>query len=165
MACTRRNLAVIQDLLRHGADPALRNKDGWTAFHIACRKGDPLVVDYLLTFAPDIWRTESKTCRTPLHTAGKNVHIHMIIKPTPPSSVMGNIHFHSAVTRCEWQKHNFVCFFKLMSIHTFFSSNARLRGGCQDLAWEVGNKLFSCYYLFYFFSKITLVTFSTTFLL
>ncbi|XP_056878470.1 ankyrin repeat domain-containing protein 16 isoform X2 [Takifugu flavidus] len=69
MACTRSSLAVIQDLLSHKADPALRNKDGWTAFHIACRKGDPLVVGYLLTVAPDIWRTESKTCRTPLHTA------------------------------------------------------------------------------------------------
>lgn len=88
MACTRRNLAVIQDLLRHGADPALRNKDGWTAFHIACRTGDPLVVDYLHTFAPDIWRTESKTCRTPLHTAGKTVQLHMT--PAPPFSVMGN---------------------------------------------------------------------------
>ena len=78
MACTRRNLAVIQDLLSHGADPSLRNKDGWTAFHIACRKGDPLVIDYLLTFAHDIWRTESKTCRTPLHTAGEKLHIHVI---------------------------------------------------------------------------------------
>lgn len=71
MACTRSSLAVIQDLLSHKADPVLRNKDGWTAFHIACRKGDPLVVGYLLTVVPDIWRTESKTCRTPLHTAGK----------------------------------------------------------------------------------------------
>lgn len=72
MACTRRNLPVIRDLLSHGADPALRNKDGWTSFHIASREGDPLVVQCLLTSAPDVWRTESKTCRTPLHTAGKD---------------------------------------------------------------------------------------------
>ncbi|XP_047431940.1 ankyrin repeat domain-containing protein 16 [Mugil cephalus] len=69
MACTRRNLEVIQELLCHGADPALRNKDGWNSFHIACREGDPLVVQHLLLAAPDIWRTESKTRRTPLHTA------------------------------------------------------------------------------------------------
>ncbi|XP_058480735.1 ankyrin repeat domain-containing protein 16 [Solea solea] len=69
MACTRRNLDVIQELLCHGADPALRNKDGWNSFHIACREGDPLVVTHLLLFAPDVWSTESKTRRTPLHTA------------------------------------------------------------------------------------------------
>ncbi|XP_073336485.1 ankyrin repeat domain-containing protein 16 [Pagrus major] len=69
MACTRRNLAVIQELLCHGADPALRNKDGWNSFHIACREGDPLVIQHLLLMVPDVWRTESKTCRTPLHTA------------------------------------------------------------------------------------------------
>ncbi|KAM8740611.1 ankyrin repeat domain-containing protein 16 [Acanthopagrus schlegelii] len=69
MACTRRNLAVIQELLCHGADPALRNKDGWNSFHIACREGDPLVIQHLLLTVPDVWRTESKTRRTPLHTA------------------------------------------------------------------------------------------------
>ncbi|XP_031162050.1 ankyrin repeat domain-containing protein 16 [Sander lucioperca] len=69
MACTRRNLAVIQELLCHGADPALRNKDGWNSFHIACREGDPLVIQHMLLVAPDVWKTESKTRRTPLHTA------------------------------------------------------------------------------------------------
>ncbi|CAG5927243.1 ankyrin repeat domain-containing protein 16 [Menidia menidia] len=69
MACTRKNLEVIQELLFHGADPTLRNKDGWNAFHIACREGSPMVVEHLLNTATDIWRTESKTCRTPLHTA------------------------------------------------------------------------------------------------
>ncbi|XP_074554197.1 ankyrin repeat domain-containing protein 16 [Halichoeres trimaculatus] len=69
MACTRRNLDVIQELLHHGADPSLRNKDGWNSFHIACREGDPSVVQHLLLTAPDVWRTESKTRRTPLHTA------------------------------------------------------------------------------------------------
>ncbi|XP_075932284.1 ankyrin repeat domain-containing protein 16 isoform X2 [Anarhichas minor] len=69
MACTRRNLGVIRELLCHGADPALKNKDGWNSFHIACREGDPLVVQHLLVVAPDVWRAESKTRRTPLHTA------------------------------------------------------------------------------------------------
>ncbi|CAN9508087.1 unnamed protein product [Ophioblennius macclurei] len=69
MACTRRDLAVIEELLQHRADPALRNKDGWNCFHVACREGDPLVVQHLLRVAPDVWRAESKTRRTPLHTA------------------------------------------------------------------------------------------------
>lgn len=71
MACTRRNLDVIQELLRHGADPELKNKDGWNSFHVACREGDPLVVRRLLLAAPGVWRTESTTRRTPLHTAGR----------------------------------------------------------------------------------------------
>ncbi|KAA8578054.1 hypothetical protein FQN60_018676, partial [Etheostoma spectabile] len=69
MACTRRNLGVVQELLDHGADPALRNKDGWNSFHVACREGDPQVVRHVLLVAPDVWKTESKTRRTPLHTA------------------------------------------------------------------------------------------------
>nr|XP_016849037.1 PREDICTED: ankyrin repeat domain-containing protein 16 [Anolis carolinensis] len=69
MACTRRNLEVIQDLVQHGANPLLKNKDGWNCFHIACREGDPRVIQYLLDVSPGIWDTESKIRRTPLHTA------------------------------------------------------------------------------------------------
>ncbi|XP_077357024.1 ankyrin repeat domain-containing protein 16 [Festucalex cinctus] len=69
MACTRRNLDVIRELIEFSANPLLKNKDGWNAFHIACREGDPLVVRYLLDVTPDVWRSESKTRRTPLHTA------------------------------------------------------------------------------------------------
>lgn len=71
MACTRHNLEVIRVLLDHGADPTLQNKDGWNAFHIACREGDPAVIKHLLYIRPEVWRTESKTRRTPLHTAGR----------------------------------------------------------------------------------------------
>ncbi|XP_010619721.1 ankyrin repeat domain-containing protein 16 isoform X2 [Fukomys damarensis] len=69
MACTRKNLEVIQDLVGHGANPLLKNKDGWNSFHIASREGDPLILQYLLTVCPDAWKTESKIRRTPLHTA------------------------------------------------------------------------------------------------
>ena len=70
MACTRKSLDVIQDLVGHGANPLLKNKDGWNSFHIASREGDPLILQYLLTVCPDAWKTESKIRRTPLHTAG-----------------------------------------------------------------------------------------------
>ncbi|XP_063067849.1 ankyrin repeat domain-containing protein 16-like [Engraulis encrasicolus] len=69
MACTRRSLEVMELLLGAGASASLKNKDGWTAFHIACREGDPAVIQHLLLVDSEIWRTESKTKRTPLHTA------------------------------------------------------------------------------------------------
>ncbi|XP_059367877.1 ankyrin repeat domain-containing protein 16 [Carassius carassius] len=69
MACTRRNLNVILELLNHGADPVLQNKDGWNSFHIACREGDPAIIHHLLLAKPEVWKTKSKTGRTPLHTA------------------------------------------------------------------------------------------------
>lgn len=71
MACTRRNLEVIQALVEHGANPLLKNKDGWNCFHIASREGHPHVLRYLLEVAPGSWDTESTIQRTPLHTAGK----------------------------------------------------------------------------------------------
>ncbi|XP_024588083.1 ankyrin repeat domain-containing protein 16 isoform X5 [Neophocaena asiaeorientalis asiaeorientalis] len=69
MACTRRNLEVVQDLVEHGANPLLKNKDGWNSFHIASREGDPLILRYLLAVCAAAWKTESKIGRTPLHTA------------------------------------------------------------------------------------------------
>nr|XP_055046909.1 ankyrin repeat domain-containing protein 16 [Misgurnus anguillicaudatus] len=69
MACTRRNLDVISELLDHGADPVVQNKDGWNSFHIACREGDPVIIQHLLLAKPEVWKTKSKTGRTPLHTA------------------------------------------------------------------------------------------------
>ncbi|NXP96109.1 ANR16 protein, partial [Passerina amoena] len=69
MACTRKNLEVIQTLVEHGANPLLRNKDGWNCFHIASREGHPEVLRYLLDVSPSCWDTESTTGRTPLHTA------------------------------------------------------------------------------------------------
>ncbi|KAM4901060.1 ankyrin repeat domain-containing protein 16 [Sylvia borin] len=69
MACTRKNLEVIRTLVEHGANPLLRNKDGWNCFHIASREGHPEVLRYLLDVSPSCWDTESTTGRTPLHTA------------------------------------------------------------------------------------------------
>ncbi|XP_010408321.2 ankyrin repeat domain-containing protein 16 isoform X1 [Corvus cornix cornix] len=69
MACTRKNLEVIKTLVEHGANPLLRNKDGWNCFHVASREGHPEVLRYLLDVSPGCWDTESTTGRTPLHTA------------------------------------------------------------------------------------------------
>ncbi|KFV19582.1 Ankyrin repeat domain-containing protein 16, partial [Tauraco erythrolophus] len=69
MACTRQNLEVIKALVEHGANPLLKNKDGWNCFHIASREGHPQVIQYLLAVSPGSWATESTIKRTPLHTA------------------------------------------------------------------------------------------------
>ncbi|KAM9028941.1 ankyrin repeat domain-containing protein 16 isoform 1-T1 [Ara ararauna] len=69
MACTRKNLEVIKALVEHGANPLLKNKDGWNCFHIASREGHPHVLRYLLDVSPRSWDTESTIKRTPLHTA------------------------------------------------------------------------------------------------
>lgn len=45
LSCTKDNVAVIKELLESGADVLLKNKDGWTPFHIACRS----VLDTMLT--------------------------------------------------------------------------------------------------------------------
>ena len=45
LACTKDNVAVIRELLESGADVLLKNKDGWTPFHIACRS----VLDTMFT--------------------------------------------------------------------------------------------------------------------
>ncbi|NWS54804.1 ANR16 protein, partial [Chunga burmeisteri] len=69
MACTRKNLDVIKALVEHGANPLLKNKDGWNCFHIASREGHRQVLQYLLDMSPGSWDTESTIKRTPLHTA------------------------------------------------------------------------------------------------
>ncbi|KAM9634973.1 ankyrin repeat domain-containing protein 16 isoform 7-T13 [Morphnus guianensis] len=75
MACTRQNLEVIKALVEHGANPLLKNKDGWNCFHIASREGHPQVLQYLLDVSPSSWDTESTIKRTPLHTAGASTNL------------------------------------------------------------------------------------------
>ncbi|NXD28524.1 ANR16 protein, partial [Spelaeornis formosus] len=86
MACTRKNLEVIQTLVEHGADPLLRNKDGWNCFHLASREGHAEVLRYLLAVSPRCWDTASSTGRTPLHTAdfgGASSSV-LVFSPLPP---------------------------------------------------------------------------------
>ena len=37
LACVKGNLEIVQYLLTKEADIYFRNKDGWNAFHLACR--------------------------------------------------------------------------------------------------------------------------------
>jgi ankyrin repeat protein len=46
--------------VRHGADLELKNKDGWTAFHIAARTGDHQLIAFLADISPAAWNTVSR---------------------------------------------------------------------------------------------------------
>ncbi|KAM8820170.1 ankyrin repeat domain-containing protein 16 [Eudromia elegans] len=78
MACTKANLEVIKLLVEHGANPLLKNKDGWNCFHIASREGHLPVLQYLLDVSPTCWDTESTIKRTPLHTAAMHGRVDVV---------------------------------------------------------------------------------------
>ena len=71
LACTKSDMDVIRILIEEGAASlSMRNKDGWTCFHLACRQGQPNIIAYFLALEPRLWQTTSRNGRTPLHTAG-----------------------------------------------------------------------------------------------
>ena len=70
LACTKDSKETVELLVRSHASLSLRNKDGWTPFHIACREGHRAIVSFLLDSDPQCWDTRSSNGRTPLHTAG-----------------------------------------------------------------------------------------------
>ncbi|KAL5015086.1 hypothetical protein ScPMuIL_009356 [Solemya velum] len=74
LACTKTSLKIVKKLIAAGADPLLKNKDGWNSFHIACRGGQIEMVKYIHQIQPDIWRTASHNGRTALHTAALHGH-------------------------------------------------------------------------------------------
>ena len=37
LACTKSSKAMVELFIKNGASVLLRNKDGWTPFHLACR--------------------------------------------------------------------------------------------------------------------------------
>ena len=71
LACTKDDQGMVKVLVRAGASLSLKNKDGWTPFHVACREGHPEIVDFLLDADDACWETVSKNGRTPLHSAGE----------------------------------------------------------------------------------------------
>lgn len=78
LACTKLQIDVVSLLLKNGADPLFRNKDGWNSFHIASREGCVDILQLLVAELPDrsteridrLVNSSSKNGRRPLHTAG-----------------------------------------------------------------------------------------------
>ncbi len=52
-AVSRRNAAMVEALLRAGADPDLTQADGFTPLHVAAANGDATIVGLLLLFGAD----------------------------------------------------------------------------------------------------------------
>lgn len=74
LACTKSGDAAkkcVEHLLSAKADPFLVNKDGWTAFFVACRTGDYDIVKLFVEKFPRCIDHRSKNGRTALHISGK----------------------------------------------------------------------------------------------
>ncbi|CAB3381853.1 Hypothetical predicted protein [Cloeon dipterum] len=65
---------IAEILIDAGANAELKNKDGWTAMHIACRTGHVTVVQLLARHRPTLVTTPSRNGRLPLHIAALNAH-------------------------------------------------------------------------------------------
>ena len=76
LAATKADFNVLKTLIQFKARIDLRNKDGWTAFHIACRTGNPEIVKYFLQIDGNAWNSKSNIGRTPFHTACKKSQFH-----------------------------------------------------------------------------------------
>lgn len=62
---------VLKKVLDMGADPSIKDSNGWTALHYACQIGDKKSVEILLDFGAKL-DDFSNNNRTPLHLAANN---------------------------------------------------------------------------------------------
>ncbi|XP_059489282.1 ankyrin repeat domain-containing protein 16-like isoform X2 [Neocloeon triangulifer] len=65
-------------LLDAGANAELKNKDGWTALHLASKTGQPDTVQLLVNHCPSLVLIASKNGRLPLHIAALNCHLAVV---------------------------------------------------------------------------------------
>lgn len=80
LACTKLHTDVVSILLKNGADPLFRNKDGWNSFHIASREGSVDILQLLISQLQDptaertnrLVNSSSNNGRKPIHTATLN---------------------------------------------------------------------------------------------
>ena len=52
-AAAGRSVAIVRDLLEHGAPPNARQESGWTALHEAAQSGNKEMLDVLLQYGAD----------------------------------------------------------------------------------------------------------------
>lgn len=74
LACTKNTKEAFEStniLINHGANLELRNKDGWSPLHIACRAGNIDIIKLILKIKPSLAVSASNNGRTCLHVAGK----------------------------------------------------------------------------------------------
>ncbi|XP_029874916.1 BRCA1-associated RING domain protein 1 isoform X2 [Aquila chrysaetos chrysaetos] len=77
VASIKGDLAAVQQLLKNGADPNVKDNAGWTPLHEACNHGHKEVVELLLQYKALV-NTTGYQNDSPLHDAAKNGHASIV---------------------------------------------------------------------------------------
>ncbi|XP_009075475.1 PREDICTED: BRCA1-associated RING domain protein 1, partial [Acanthisitta chloris] len=77
VASIKGDLAAVEQLLKNGADPNVKDHAGWTPLHEACNHGHKAVVELLLQYRALV-NTTGYQNDSPLHDAARNGHVAIV---------------------------------------------------------------------------------------
>nr|XP_013807582.1 PREDICTED: BRCA1-associated RING domain protein 1 [Apteryx mantelli mantelli] len=77
VASIKGDLAAVEQLLKNGADPNVKDNAGWTPLHEACNHGHKEVVELLLQHRARV-NTTGYQNDSPLHDAARNGHVNIV---------------------------------------------------------------------------------------
>ncbi|NWS56032.1 BARD1 protein, partial [Chunga burmeisteri] len=77
VASIKGDLAAVEQLLKNGADPNVKDNAGWTPLHEACNHGHREVVELLLQYKA-LANTTGYQNDSPLHDAARNGHVNIV---------------------------------------------------------------------------------------